>query len=169
MRALSNKSASYLWMKERRFVVRSQEGVKEHAHQINFPAKPQKTQCCVIQGNGADSPPPPAMQLRARGAAVFTPDCHDTRSASTHNYWNRFRWKREMPRDLPQVRVLHFHQIHRQRITHTPDRRRDMGTRLQGAGEEYKRNAWEISTIREKYMISRNVKGRKKGCRWQKD
>lgn len=40
MRAVSNKSASNLWMKERQFVVRSQEGVKEHAHQINFPAKP---------------------------------------------------------------------------------------------------------------------------------
>lgn len=47
-------------MKERWFVVRSQEGVKEHAHQINFPAKPQKTQCCIIQGNSADSPPPPS-------------------------------------------------------------------------------------------------------------
>lgn len=44
---------------------------------------------------------PPAIQLRARGAVVFTSDCHKTRSASTQNYWNRFRWKREMPRDLP--------------------------------------------------------------------
>lgn len=42
---------------------------------------------------------PPAIQLWGRGAVVFTSDCHKTRSASTQNYWNRFRWKSEL--DLP--------------------------------------------------------------------
>lgn len=84
----------------RRFVVPSQEGVKEHAHQINFPAKPQKTQRCVIQGNGADSPPPPATQLRGTEAVAFAGDCDKTLSASTQNYCNRFRRKREMPGGL---------------------------------------------------------------------
>lgn len=62
--------------KKRRLAVWSQEGVKEH--QINFLAKPQKMQPCIIQGTGADLcgslslPPPPKLTRQKQLSLLAT-------------------------------------------------------------------------------------------------